>query len=56
MSDFFDDYEDPDFWDWAIIFRLSEDIAREKQDRDRIRREWDDDEGMDYWEWLNHRW
>ena len=54
MDDFFDDYDGPDL-DWGIIGGLSEDIAREKLDIERARREWDDDEGLDYWEWLDRQ-
>jgi hypothetical protein len=38
-----------------IIGPLSEDIAREKRDIERTRREWDDDEDDEYWEWLNRK-
>ena len=56
MEDFFDDYDGPDWEDWMIIGPLSEDIAREKRDIERMRREWDDDEGIDYWDMINRRW
>ena len=56
MDDYFDDFWDGiDATDWMIIGPLSEDIAREKREQDRIRNEWDDGEGMDYWEWLDRR-
>jgi hypothetical protein len=38
-----------------IIGPLSEDIAREKRDIERARREWDDQED-DYWDMINRRW
>jgi hypothetical protein len=53
MDDFFDDCDGPDWEDWMIIGPLSEEIAREKRDIERTRREWDDDEDDEYWEWLN---
>ena len=56
MDDFFDDCDSMDWDDWIIIGPLSEDIAREKRDIERAKREWDEDEGLDYWEWLDRRW
>jgi hypothetical protein len=53
MDDCFDDFDRPDWEDWMIIGPLSEEIAREKRDIERTRREWDDDEDDEYWEWLN---
>jgi hypothetical protein len=55
MDDFFDDCDGGglDWDDWMIIGPLSEDIAREKRDIERTRREWDEDEGLGYWEWLD---
>jgi hypothetical protein len=41
--------------DWPLIFGISGDIARERRDIERTRREWDEDEGLGYWEWLNRR-
>jgi len=52
MDDFFDDCDGIDWDHWMIIGPLSEDLAREKRDIERARREWDEDEGLDYWEWL----
>lgn len=47
-----DDFWDgPDWQDWMIIGPLSEDIAREKRDIDRIRKKNDD-----YWETVKRRW
>ena len=56
MDDFFDDCDDDglDFWDWAIIGGLSEDIAREKRDIDRIRRELDDADD-EYWNIIDRK-
>jgi hypothetical protein len=51
---------DDRFWDgpreqdWPLILGISGDIAREKRDIERARREWDDRE-EDYWEWLNQK-
>ncbi len=58
MDDFFDDYdgEGLEWQDWMIIGPLSEDIAREKRDIERTRREWDDEEDDDYWGIINRRW
>ena len=55
MDDRFDDFDGPDWEDWMIIGPLSEDIAREKRDIERTRREWDDEDD-DYWKWINKRW
>ena len=55
MDDFFDDYDGLEWQDWMIIGPLSEDIAREKRDIERIRREWDDVDD-DYWDIINRRW
>ena len=57
MDDFFDDF-DSDGLDWdeiAFFGVLSEDIAREKRDIERTRREWDDGDD-DYWDMINRRW
>ena len=56
MDDCFDDYDGLDPDDWPIIFGISEDIAREKQEQERIQREWDSDEDDDYWDTINRRW
>jgi hypothetical protein len=55
MDDFFDDYAGIDCKDWMIIGPLCEDIAREKRDIERARRERDDDQDLDYWEWLDRK-
>ena len=55
MDDCYDDFNGLDWEDWMIIGPLSEDIAREKRDIERIRREWDDTDD-DYWERLNRKW
>ena len=55
MDDCFDDFDGPDWEDWMIIGPLSEDIAREKRDIERTRREWDDEDD-DYWDMINSRW
>ena len=40
-----DDFWDgPDWQDWMIIGPVSEDITKEKQEQDRIRRELDDED------------
>lgn len=54
MDDNFEDYDGLDWQDWMIIGPLSEDIAREKHEIDRIRREWDDQDD-DYWTTINKR-
>ena len=49
MSDFFDDFDGIDCNDWMIIGPLSEEIAREKRDRDRAYRDMfggDDDDPL----------
>jgi hypothetical protein len=55
MDDCFDDYDGPDLDDWAIIFPLAEDLARERRGIERIRRELDDADD-DYWGSINQRW
>ena len=53
-DDNFDDFDGLDWKDWIIIGPLSEDIAREKLERDRILRE-NDDSDDDYWDIINER-
>ena len=55
MDDFFDDCDEPDIWAWGIIFPVAEDIAREKREQDRIRRELDDTDN-EYWDIINRKW
>jgi len=54
MDDCFDDYDGLEWQDWMIIGPLSEDIAREKRNIDRIRRELDDVDD-DYWDIIDRR-
>jgi len=55
MDDCYDDFDGPDWEDsWMIIGPLSEDIAREKRDIERARREWDDQDD-DYWDIINRQ-
>jgi hypothetical protein len=44
-----DEHYRPDWENWMIIGPLSEDLAREKRERERIRRE-ADNSGDDYWD------
>ncbi len=55
MDDFFDDCDGLEWQDWMIIGPLSEDIARERRDIERTRREWDD-EFDNYWDMVNRKW
>ncbi|ABW66095.1 hypothetical protein [Desulfosudis oleivorans] len=55
MDDFCDDFDGIDWEDWMIIGPLSEDIAREKREQDRIQNELDD-EGDEYWDIINEKW
>lgn len=55
MDDFFSDYDGLEWQDWMIIGPLSEDIAREKLDIERTRREWDD-EDLEYWDMIKRKW
>ena len=49
MNDFFDDFSGLDWQDWMIIGPLSEDIANEERERDRIQKEMDDENNdMDF--------
>lgn len=59
MDDYFDDFDDGcgelGFWDWGIIGGLSEELAREKREQDRIR--WElDNVNDDYWDMINSKW
>ena len=47
-----EDYDGLDWEDWMIIGPLSEDIAKERREREKIEREHDtlDD---DYWDFIN---
>jgi hypothetical protein len=55
MDDFFDDFDAPGPDDWPIIFGISEEIAKEKREQDRIQKELDDEDD-DYWEIIEKRW
>ena len=44
----------PEWEDWMILGPLSEDIAREKREQDRIQRELDDEDD-DYWDIISNR-
>jgi hypothetical protein len=44
----------PDWQDWMIIGPLSEDIANEERERDRIQKELNDTDD-DYWDIINRR-
>ena len=55
MDDCFDDYDGLEWQDFMIIGPLSEDIAREKRNIDRIRRELDDVDD-DYWDIISKKW
>ena len=48
-------WDPPGEGDWPLIFGISGDIARERRDIERARREWDDQED-DYWDMINRRW
>ena len=50
-----DDFDGIDWEDWMIIGPISEDIAREKIEKDRIRRE-NGDSDDDYWDIIDRRW
>lgn len=58
-DDFIDDdgdafWDSLDWQDWMIIGPMSEDIAREKREQDRIQKELDDEDD-DYWDIINRR-
>ena len=55
MDDYFDDFDGLDWEDWMIIGPLSEDIAREKREQDRLQRELDDEDD-EYWDIINEKW
>ena len=50
-----DDFDGIDWDDWLIIGPLSEDIAREKIEKDRISKDSDDSDD-DYWDIIDGRW
>jgi len=54
MCDFDEDFDGIDWEDWLIIGPLSEKIAREKREHDRIIRENEDAGG--YWDIINEWW
>jgi len=54
MCDFDDSFDGLDWEDWMIIGPLSEDIAKEKREKDRIIRE-DYDSDDDYSDIINER-
>ena len=55
MCDFYHDFDRLEWDDWLIIGPLSEEIAREKREKDRIIRE-NDMSDDDYWDIINERW
>ena len=55
MCDFDSDFDGLDWEDWMIIGPLSEGIANEKRERNRIRRE-NDRSDSDYRDIINERW
>ena len=48
-------WDGPDWQDWMIIGPLSEDIAEEKREKERIRKQ-HDTSGDDYWDIINLPW
>jgi hypothetical protein len=50
-----DEFDGIDWEDWMIIGPISDDIAREKIEKDRIRRDSDDSDD-DYWDIIDRRW
>ena len=56
MNDFFDGHNGTDWQDWMMIGPLSEEIANEKREQDRIQKELDDDFDDDYWDNINKKW
>jgi hypothetical protein len=50
-----DDFDGIDWEDWLIIGPLSEDIAREKIEKDRLGKDNDESDG-DYWDIIDRRW
>jgi hypothetical protein len=50
-----EDFDGIDWEDWLIIGPLSEEIARERRDRDRLEGE-NDGEDQDYWDIIDKRW
>jgi hypothetical protein len=55
-NDFFDGHNGTDWQDWMMIGPLSEEIANEKREQDRIQKELDDDFDDDYWDNINKKW
>ena len=53
-DDFIDDFDGLDWGEWMIIGSLTEDIVREKREKERIRKE--DRFGDDYWDIIDERW
>lgn len=62
MCDDFIGGGDDDCWDgldamdWMIIGPLSESIASEQRERERIQREFENDEEDGYWDIINKTW
>ena len=52
-DDFYDDFDGLDWDDWMLIGPLSEEIARERREKDSIRRE--NDEDGDYFDVINRQ-
>lgn len=57
-DDFIDDggddfWDGPDWQDWMIIGPMSEKIAEEEREQERIEREYNDDADKDYWDIIN---
>lgn len=49
-----DDFDGIDWEDWMIIGPLSEDIARDRREKDDLER--DHDKSDDYWDTINRNW
>jgi len=49
------DFDGIDWEDWMIIGPISEDIAREKIEKDRLGKDNDESDG-DYWDIIDRRW
>ena len=49
-----DSWDGPEWQDWMIIGPMSEQINRERKERDRIQR--DNDESDDYWKIIGDPW
>jgi hypothetical protein len=49
-------WDGPGWQDWMIIGPMSENIANEQREQDRLQKEWEEENDKDYWNNLDEPW